>query len=81
MSMSLSYPYSLVDSPSMRRRALDEIFEFREISNFIGFLFLENFVLEGSQSKIGIFELSGNVDVVLFIVHELMPNNDIFYTF
>jgi len=50
MSMSLSYPYSLVDSPSMRRRALDEIFEFSEISNFIGFLFLEDLVLERSQS-------------------------------
>lgn len=34
---------------------------------------------ERGHPKIGIFEFSGNIDIILFVVHELMPNYDVLY--
>ena len=81
MSLSFSYSHSFVNGSMMRWRTFKVIFELSKVTNFVAFFIFKYFLVEWSEPKIGVFQFPGNIDVVFFIIHKLVPYDDIFNAF
>jgi hypothetical protein len=81
MSLSFSYSHSFVNGSMMRRRTFEKIFELGKVTNFVAFFIFKYSLVEWSEPKIGVFQFSGNIDVIFLIIHELVPYDDIFNAF